>query len=325
MTTFLCLSHRHGLLPIANILQKEGHIVEHIPWRSQYGRAWEGSIETTPKEFNRRTKEEFAPLIEKAQAGELIVLSDTPKWDPIFGTSQRYYGTSTPTLQRWVLRLGLWIDHEGWWSPHFLVIDPGAFTGAQGLPIDGALTLIHQQPDPNLFEQVRERLPKHGLAQVHVEITPEGLIPKAVESGWHPLHWHAFLAAMGDQALGPVLEGKGSPILSKRHAVAVPVTVPPWPNGGGKSVEQPIAPMPSEDLNRIFWHDIRVENNKLLVAGLDGFVGVAAGVGESFLVAQRQALRVAHGIQMGARQFRTDAGVLVPTIMASLEEAGLLR
>ena len=74
-------------------------------------------------------------------------------------------------------------------------------------------------------------------------------------------------------------------------------------------------------MGRVFWHDVQVdpEAGKLTTAGLDGLVGVVRGAADTSELALVRALEVALRIELPEKQFRSDAGRRVQSVLSELE------
>jgi hypothetical protein len=322
VTAYLLLSHTHGLLPLALRLKREGHPVEHIPWRHRYEKAWEGAIETGLKGERKRDSESLAALIALANDGQVRVLADHPRWLELFGNSKDLWATRPPVGDPSVLRACGWWDGEHLQSPHLLVVDLGAWPGGQGALVEGGATLVRGWEGlvRSVWEPYLDALKSsghRGLVQAHLG---HGLDVQWWSGGWTALHLHAWLSAL-ETPVGVLLEGLPA-VLPKTYTVVVPVTVPPWPVACDQHSLESEVLAPKEALSQALWHDTRVVEGKLLVAGLDGLVAVARGSAHGLGLARTRALAVATSIRVPQRQLRGDVGGLVERTLAHIETAG---
>lgn len=325
MTAYLVLAARHGLLPVAQRLRREGHNVQWAPWRARYDRAWEGSLEAALKGESRRDEETLRPVIEMAKAGEVRVLLDHGKWAELFAGAQDVWGTAGDAGEvPQPLRACGWWDGERLLAPHLLVVDLGAWPGGLGARVEGGATLVRGYGEwvSGLWDPYRDELKgsgHRGLVQLHLD---RGLRARWWEGGWKALHLHAWLAAL-EQPLGGVLDG-AMPVLEPAYSVVVPVTVPPWPVASNKTSAPSPVEAPREVVGRASWHDTRLVGEQLVVAELDGFVAVAKGSAQGLGLARRRALEVATAIGVPEKQLRPDVGAMVELVQAGLEGMGHL-
>lgn len=342
MASFLVLSYRHGLAPLAWRLKREGHSVEMIPWADRYERAWAGKLDSLIQGNEKRNPENIRQMRETIDSEGITVISDSRSWQERVGSSHIHYG-----LGRWdadmkeSLRVGAWFDGEAFQHAHLIVVDRGLFPSARsgqnqmanGPDVDAAMTVVRPWSVgsfDSVLDPVAEELKSasfRGLAQVGLRLDNQGVHAESVRAGWSFLHTHALLASMGDSEwpLGETLTERGAPMFQKRFTVVIPVTVPPWPiECNAPSHEVPIEGLAPGQERHFFWHDVKVdeENRRLLVAGLDGLVGVARGVGSNLLLARHKALALASALRIPEKQFRTDAAGQVEQVLALFEQMG---
>lgn len=345
---FLLFSHYHGLVPLANRLSKEGRSVEVLAWNDRYSRAWAGKLKPvlSNEEKRKGASEQTAHLQKLLDWGEVILVADSEHALRRFPTAKHRLVTHSAEAPPPV-RLGGWFDGEQIVAPHLLVEDRGAWPGGMGPQVAGGMTLIRIAPDRTWFLDAfakatdeAKSADHRGLVQVVGELGPEGAVRyERVVMGFHGLHLHAFLAALGEEQLvGTILAGEAAPHFPRRVAVTLPVTVPPWPNGGAAQHESALVrfewpgrePEEAKALSQlafgqVAWHDVRVDAKarRLFVAGLDGLVGVARGTGDSVLLARGRALELAGALVLPEKQYRPDVAGGVEEVLARLEAAGI--
>lgn len=350
MTGFLVLSRHHGLTPLANRLAKESHPVEVLAWSDRYDRAWAGRLEPvlSGEQKKRPRSEQITHLQKLLEWGEVALVTDSTRW------AERFPGgkirlTTVESEPPPPVRLGAWFDGEKLMAPHLLVEDRGAWPGGMGAQVPGGMSLVRLPVDGAWFLEALHKATEEaksashrGLVQIVGDLTAAtGLAYERVVLGWHGLHTHAFLAALGeDQLVGALLLGEREPELVRRFATVAPVTIPPWPVFHGARPVHEGAPVrfvwpgASESeakrlseaaLGQVAWHDIRVdaEAREVFVAGLDGLVGVVRGVGDSLYLARSRALELAAAMDVPEKQYRPDVGEAVEGLLARLEAAGL--
>lgn len=338
MTSFLVLSYRHHLTPFAWRLQREGHTVESICFKPRYERAWAGALPSSLAGGPKRVADfqaQFASLLPQIDAGDVVVLHDHTKWTSIVPNAQFPTLPIAPGEPMTPIRLGGWFDGERVVCPHLLIEDRGAWPGGFGPAVAGGLTVVRPVQWPSAFEEAVQTPVDalksagfKGLVGVSAKLSPEGICEATGwQAGWHGLHGHAFLAALGTEGVpfGSVLLGLDVPALAHRFTVVCPVTVPPWPlEANVSSREVPLPLTPSQQAN-LFLHDVRVdrEAKQLWVAGLNGLIGVARGCADVWELAQARVRGVAGSVQVPEVQWRPDVGHSVPGVLAMLESVGL--
>lgn len=342
MTAYLTLTLGHQLAPIAWRLHREGIESAFVPWRTRAERCWVAHTLPSPVPLEQSRHEPrttqvraaLAPWLERAQAGDLTILWDTPQWGAIVQGAPSQWGTHPVGGALGPIRLGAWYADGRMQAPHLLWVSQGAWPGGLGAAVEGGMTLVRPRtlPDPwkELLEAAQapaEAVQHQGLVQIGLGWQDGVWRATGAALGWHGLHVHAFLAALGEEAqLGKILAGD-APTFPHRFAVVVPVSVPPWPvDGNVRPAEAQVQGLDEEAMGRVFWHDVAVDEGArvLKVAGVDGMVGVARGVGESRLLAQARAVGLAGAMQVPEKQFRGDVGgVWVEEGLAQMEAAGL--
>ena len=341
MTAYLTLTPTHALAPIAWRLHREGHESAFTPWRTRAERCWVARTLPSPVPIEQgrhepRTTQVRAavePWLERAKAGDLSILWDGPQWGPIVQDAPIQWGTYPAEGQLGPLRLGAWWADGEMQAPHLMWVAMGAWPGGLGAAVEGGAVLVRPRTLPEPLEELlwAMRAPceakKHrGLVQIGLAHTGEGWVATGGALGWHGLHPHAFLTALGeDGQLGKVLAGDG-PTFPHRFAVVVPVSVPPWPvDGNVRPTEAQVQGLDETAMGKMFWHDVAVDEGDrvLKVAGVDGLVGLARGVGESLVLARGRALGLAATMQVPEKQFRGDVGGGVEEDLARMEAAGI--
>lgn len=326
MSKFLVLSHKHELLPFANRLMTEGHTVYTIIWRQKYERAWSGRIEPILK-FSRDSirRETWKVYVEKVKSGELTLISNVPKAREIF-EGHNYVWLPFNDGCKDPFRWGGWFDGEKITHSHVIIADRGAWPGGLGANVDGGLTLIRAPETPEILadavQAVLEQLGGSnykGLFAVEFEQVTGVLKPRQVNVGWLPLQLHAFLAEV---QLAPLLLGEPTSPLP-RFAVALPLTLPPWPIADAHyQVDAPVQGLTEPQMGRVWWHDVQfsLEEKALRTAGLDGLLGVCIGAAHNLELARGRVLEVAQRLDVPELQYRPDVGAVVPTVLAGIEE-----
>lgn len=341
MSSFLVLSYRHGLAPVAWRLKREGHSVEMIPWSDRYERAWAGKLDSLIQGDEKRNPENQRQMRETVESEGVTVLSDSPQWVDRLGRDWIHYGPGPQETLTSALRVGAWFDGETFQSQHLLVVDRGLWTGARsghtalpnGPSVDAALTLVRPfgiGHFGSVLEPYVDRMKSEGfrgLCQVGVRMEPGGLVAEGLRAGWTFLHTHALLAALGaqEEELGALLTEGAVPLFEKRFTVVVPVTVPPWPiECNATSERHPVRGLQEGQERHLFWHDVEVdeERRRLVVAGLDGLVAVSRGVASHLTLARQNALHAAQAIRLPEKQYRSDAGSQVDGVLALFEKMG---
>jgi hypothetical protein len=324
---FLVISLKHELHPFANRLMNEGHDVELIVWKQRYEDAWAGRLEPVA----RRSKHELTPelwegYVKQAESGELTVLSNAHAVNSIFG--DKVWGVLDSEPCQGEIRLGGWFDGEGIREPHLLVVDRGAWAGGLGPAVDGAMTLVNHHEIPAQFAETADVLVEYmslnkfkGLFQVDYGLVDGAYVPERIQAGWAPLQAHAFFAERHVSDL--LVKSPASPQTHARFVVAVPMSLPPWPNRDAAPAAQvPLNGLSQDQLGKVWWHDVQFDpaNHRLQTAGLDGLLGIAIGSAHSFALAQGHALEVATTLGVAEKQYRLDAGQSVQAVLGLLED-----
>lgn len=338
--SFLLVSHRHGLLPLAHRLRSQGADVEVLVWKKRFEKAWGGRVSSILRGSEHEIhRDSLQGLSDRVREEGRLVLSDVPPSSPvkeIFEGRGLFREEGEPFYPGSDIRLGGWFDGERLQGLHLLVYDLGAWPGGLGAQVPGGLTLVRPQPSFRGREELEEMLKPveaalkplsfRGLVNVGLARSEEtgGLTLKGLEAGFPPLHWDAFLSSLGNtQAL---LEGGEPPRLEAKYTVVLPVSVPPWPSPGTSGREVKIEGVPPQIQGWFFWYDVQMRENppELWTAGLDGLVGVARGEGENFETARLHAVGLAGQLWVPERQFRGDAGGRVALTLAQLENLGVV-
>ncbi len=347
---FLVISHTHSLLPFAYRLQLQGHEVQPVVVVSAFEAAWRGKMEPSPRDGKGRLDPDFLDnLAAQTHNKDSVILTDDwklqqqfradggrPQLSRIFGVHQQHHTTSDGLTGP--LRLGGWFDGENLQAHHLLVIDRGAWPQGMGPEIDGSLTMVRiDQPETiqlanQWVETQVEELKSsgfRGLVQFNLNFQTSTGQPEidGHTAGWPFLHCHAFLSELEDFA-GLLSADESSPtrppqLLPRKFVTVLPVSRPPWPTRKARFRFElaPIEGLTPEQMGRAFWHDVQLdpEAGKLTTAGLDGLVGVVRGAADTSELARARALEVALRLQLKEKQFRSDAGTRVQSVLAELE------
>lgn len=328
---FLVFSHHHHLAPFAWRLIREGADVDFAVWAPRYQRAWEGRL-TKVVEGTKPSRENMAPWIEAAAAGELTVLTDSQQGLALFEEAKHLYGPA-PVSQQFsrlpTLLLGGWFNGDAeLYAPHWLVPDWGMWPGGLGAAGLGGCTLIRTPSVPPLNPEYAAILRANnfkGLVAIgmeYIEASNE-LTQVGFVAGWNFLFTHLFVSGL--QNFAETLLGELPVMETKTFVVGLPVTQPPYPLKAN--------PMPppvqlngvgNELARSCFFHDIAMKGGELWTAGLDGLVAVVRGAGASFTAAQGNALAVGSALPLPQKQMRVDVGSRVPSILVGLEKLGYL-
>jgi len=338
---FLIVSHKHGLLPFAWKLMREGMDVEVVVWKDRYEKAWQGLIDKALLGDTKRQREgtatPFDEWIRLATEGELIVLTDSRSVARMFEGAPRLFarlwGDEWTFAGLPSLLIGAWYDGESFRLPHWIVPDWGVWPGGLGSLQIGGATLISQDPFMGPVEMLEKR--KDGLSEQSFKgLLLAGLgfnqVSKQFEdlgvtAGWPFLGTHIFLSQL-PMSFSYLLMGDEHSSLtkaSKTYTVGLPISIPPWPN------ESNVSPKPlelegltTELMRDIYFHDIATEGKSVRVAGLDGLVGVATTSANSPGLARAKAVQVATSLGLIEKQFRSDVGFQVDGMVAALEQLG---
>jgi hypothetical protein len=325
----MVLSDKHHLLPVAwRLSREENTVLTAVVHSRKYQKAWDGRLEKFLT--GEITDATFEEVRREAEEDEAIVLTDSRRWTETLSGYPRLFGVASPeTSPQSNVAIGAWFDGEGFSGAHLLVDDLGAWTGGMGPRVASSTTLMRLDTVAPLFQgwldQAADSLKSLGhrglvKAEFGVGQRPEdGLQRGNLHLGWPMLHTHAFCA---DQpSLTRVLQGY-EPLFPKRFVTCVSVTIPPWPNGGSKASEVEII-VPQEVLGNMWFHDMQVSGKVVSTAGLDGFVAVVRGSGDTLDMSRRVALTLASAVNVPERQFRLDAGGQVQQVLMNLEQLGV--
>jgi len=328
---FLVVSHAHGLLPFAHRLKLENQDVEALVVAPRFEKAWAGKLRKVLRNSQGDINPEtLGPVVQKAEAGELVVLIDSHQTETVFSNAKMKYGTlRTDSKPQSVLRAGVWFDGESPHLHHALVCDIGVWPGGLGPGDLGGLTLIRvdnsdatQYLDSICQVQYQELKARgfKGLAQFGLNFgTQSGEVEvSGMEAGWPFLHTHAFLSEL--ENFGDLMRGIGQSSLPLKFVTALPLTMPPWPNRKAaprRPVE--VKGLTPKQLGRVFWHDIQVEGSVVRTAGLDGLVGVIRTAADTSELSRLKAIEIASRAQIPEKQVRVDVGQRVQSTLAELE------
>jgi hypothetical protein len=273
--------------------------------------------------------------VEEAARGDLVVVTTVKRIAELFHAAPKLFAvaeklTEVEPIDR--LLMGGWYDGEHVQAPHLLVADWGLWPGGLGPAVLGGITLIRLGGLLPAFVQgalqaATDRMKSasfRGLFHFDVEEQPASgeLRLRGLCAGWPWLHTQAFIAEMlnaGESTLGK------PPRLKHKFVSVLPVTIPPWP-GEKRSQDQPdqvVEGLTSQQQGQCFWFDIRVDETvkKIFNAGLDGLLCVTTGRSDSTpALARARALELAHRISIPGKQFRPDAGMLVDSVLSTLED-----
>jgi len=338
----LVATFQHGLLPFAWRLKREGVEVEVlIRKEKRYGDVWEGRLPKFNIPDKSTDKQLYSAIRDLIDEADLTVITDNRAVSKgLVGAKSLFpvLGGSPPPTALTRLWVGGWFTGETFLPPHLFIEDVGLWPGGLGPAVPAGGTLIQGTPlSPTLSapltdmtDDLKSRSFK-GLARVAVGFTPQGAITAlGWEAGWPFLHSHAFVSEL--PSLSDLLMGVATPPVAP-YVVVMPVSVPPWPlkcnlsstetflpvavNGGGPGI-------PREVLKSVFFHDIKVKDSGVEVAGTDGLVGVVRGAGGRLSLAQGRALAVAGSLELPERQYRQDVSRSVEGVLGVLEVQGLI-
>jgi len=330
---FLVLSRQHQLLPFAHRLTREGHsarsIIYHSGNKAKYERAYEGVIELLSQRGEKERGQKIKALQQIAADGQTVVLAnDTRAVRDFEGAALLYPTIRTKEPAEGALRLGAWFDGESLLAPHLLLVDEGAQAGGLGSREPGSMTMVRLDAFDWFLDLVESQVDDlksrnfRGLVQWGLQDADSRIVLAPGRSlGWPKLHTHAFVSEL--ENFGEILSQERSPEVQTRFTVAVHVSQAPWPHRTQDPwAEVEIQGLSDDLMGRVFWHDVRVDQNARTVqtAGLDGWVGVARGAGDSFELAQSRALGVAGAMVFPEKQFRMDAGARVRHVLGLLEQ-----
>ena len=332
---FVVASLRAELLPLAHRLCREGHSVDVVVWRAKYETAWEGALTKSVRHSDGTLAvAELEPKLREADR----VLTTVRRVQELCPTAYGVAAKLTEADPKNRLLLGGWFDGESVQAPHLLVADWGAWAGGLGPAVLGGLTLIrlggagvsggtapsHPSFVAGAVQAATERMKSvsfRGLFHFDVEEEPTTgeLRLRGLSAGWPELHTFAFVAEL--ENLATTISGDPPKLLHK-YVSAIPISVPPWPSERqGKGERLPIEGLTPIQQGKLFWLDMAVEGRKLTTAGLDGLVAVAIGASDSTpALARMRALELAGKLQVEGKQVRTDAGLFVDSVLASLED-----
>jgi len=115
------------------------------------------------------------------------------------------------------------------------------------------------------------------------------------------------------------------PSLLPEFAIAVRITVPPYPSSEAKSLPGiPILGISKENLKHLWFSDISLDLDYYATAGYDGNVGCVTARGEDVRECKRRAYRTISNLTIPQLQYRTDIGDRVTSDLAKLKRWGYL-
>lgn len=331
-------SQRHGLLPFAWRLKKEGVEVKTVVWRDKYEAAWGGVTDKVLKGTGKN-RESLAALVKEAKNEDTVVLADSARGMTTFAEAHCLFGipVDKPQVSEGPIMVGGWFDGDKMVRglTHLLVVDQGLWPGGLGPALPGGASLISCPNLTNVFDiepyppkrpkldQLRDRKWR-GLVRAGINLGEEGqLVVTQFGLGWNHIQAHAFLSEL--YSFSGLLSGASTNFESKCVVVA-PFSVPPYPIGGQHSAKhQPIGGISEEHTKHIFFHDfLAKENHELWVAGLDGFVGVVRGAGATLPLARMRCQTILQALQLEEKQARFDIGSQADSVLGVMEENGLI-
>ena len=340
MEKILVISKRHGLLPFANRLSKlDGVDIEVLISKTSYEPVWEGKFGKILRGRDK-ARENLQPVVDAAEAGEILVLTDDPFWSREFAAARHVAGAlPLDDLGRQDSRMviGSWVgpDREARLR-HVLFLDRGAWPGGQGFQgVPVGAVLVRPMQWLGAFEDALRstisELPEGwvGLVGVFALVDDSGRLRTIGRwGGWPFLHAHAFWSEIEASEMLQILlgdPGKEEILPGPTFTTLVPVSIPPWPircnfPSGNVNIEV----SPPQVARQVFFHDIRVVEKQLQSAGTDGLIGVARGSSNVLGISRQRALQAAQAIQVGPeRQIRPDIGAHVEILLGVLELAGM--
>jgi hypothetical protein len=353
---FLVLSHKHWLLPLAWNLKSSGHDVDVWTWKDRYDRAWKGLFDRTIEGESKRNTD-LTAVKQMVEEDELIVLSDSPNWMRRFDGAVSFGGPPAmpdplthPTSP---VELGGWFTGEEFIEPHWILRDMGAWNGGGGPNVTGGAigwfnsntsvvsansTRTQDEHVTQLIASQKDQLKSsgfQGLVRLGVELDELGGVKvNNISVGWELIHLHLLLALEVD--LGSALLDLNTSaharesLVPESYSVAVPVSVPPWPNQPAKPPKQELVEgLTSEQRRLVGWHDIELHQPDdqpacLRLAGLDGLIGVVRANHKTLPRTLNAVGGVLAALQVPEMQFRSDIGSQVPLFQATLDHLGWL-
>ncbi len=324
MATFLIVTRRHGLMPIANRLRREGHEVKLCLYNKRgradkYESAYGSVFEFVGHMGDSDWDDKLASLQDLARDGECIVVTDSAMASEAFKDAALIYRHEDEPHGRTSVRVGAWSSQSGMVGHHLCIADSGAWTGCMGPAVDAAMTLVRGSPE--IVADWGESGDYVGPCSQDLAIDESGVVPVGpVVRGWHPLHQHAMLSQLPN--VGDVLSGDAEFVLPARFTVAAALSQPPWPNPGqGKRLQSAIEGFTPAMSSHVMWHDVTadVEKKELRTLGLDGLVGVVHAGAHSFELAQSTVQQACAALRFPCKQYRADIGAQVREVLAYLE------
>jgi hypothetical protein len=302
----LVVSYKHGLLPYAWRLQREGCDVETVVVRERYRRAWSGLLDVR------------GSIDDVVDARERVLVTDSSlAIRKLSGVALRVFGFvgSAEDLGGYPYRLAAWFNGEELSGYHAWFPELGVAAGGLGKRCVSAGLLSGTAA---LAEQARNALePRRDEIKASGHRGLVWLADGALQGGWSFLHAHLFV---GEQSLQALIEG-GAAVAPQGWICGVVVSVPPWP----LECNLPSAPAVlegwnDEDQRAVFFHDISVDPaaRAVRVGGTDGLVGVVRGVGLVPELARARALSIVGRLALPEAQVRPDVGAKLAAVLHNL-------
>jgi hypothetical protein len=306
----LVISHKHGLLPLAWRLVRDGHDVSVAVCTERYSKAWAGKF--TPIWTGRKPKNQQVHAVrEIVQETGAAVYTDSFTWRDALEDLPNLYPTLPSKGDIGPLQLSAWFDGTGFSQAHLVVEDRGAWTGGQGPSVVSAVTMLRWPRNADdIFNPLSPALVAEnfrGQVRVGISIGPDGaIVPAGMRAGWSVPHYHV-------------------PLGTGKVATAVTVSISPWPTECNVAPER-VRFAPSKALMAATaFHDIQVEDEGVVTAGTDGLVGVVTGSGHSWdmLRARVASLAAELASLVPGAQYRLDFGQSIPMVVGAFENVGV--
>ena len=323
------ISNKHGLLPFAWRLKKEGAEVSTVVVKDRYEKAWAGLLE---KDLvgRQKSQESWQGLSDSLRQDGSLVLCDSPKVVKTLSGYEGLYGIADGnTDSPGGLIVAGWLHPSaGILRPHYLLPDYGLQSGGQGPAVLSGAVLYRPQ-SRDLFSskfvplEAMEQSGHKGLFYCFMKFNT---VTTELELDHFWLGWHPILSqiSLAEEELLPLLDGKAdSP--KPQYTIGVVVSVPPYPYECNlTSSVRPIQYPSSDLLKDVFFHDVTIEGNNINVAGTDGLVAIVRGTSSILEHARKLATLRSSALSTPEIQFRQDVGSRVSTPLAALEGMGLL-
>lgn len=330
----LVLSQKHGLLPFAYRLTREGHDVEVLVEKPRYRKAWKGRLKSFEPPEGTDAETLRKAVRESAEESGAVVLTDSARWTKEFDGYDKLFA-SVPSDE--VLPepgICAWWNGTQFVGRHLFLTEWGLWPGGMGSLVPGAGVLVRPELWDSRFEQALLALQPQlegfrGLVRAHLGVEGDNgeaeLKVAGWSGGWQFLHTHAFVSDL--ENLGDVLEGL-EPMFPHKYVVVAPLSVPPWPTACNVNANPaPLLttqgePFPKDLLKHFFFHDVVVEEEGVRLAGIDGLLGVVRGSANNLQLAQQRALNLLQHTGLPERQFRQDLATTTGVALAHLEGMG---